>query len=103
MLNLKIDLVAACALVLPLLPGCGGNPPTSTDRPGAVFPLTDMGPRAYKGFSGGLYPGGNDAPAAHAAAGVQRARLVMPLDAAGNPSSSGKYVLLSMGMSNTTQ
>ncbi len=95
---------AACALVLPLLGGCGDDPPTSTDRPGALVPLMDMGQRTYKGFAGGLYPGGNDAPpAAHAAAGVQRAQLVAPLDAAGSPSPSGKYVLLSMGMSNTTQ
>lgn len=95
--------IAACALVVPLLTGCGSDSPTSTDRPGAVFPLTDMGQRTYKGFSGGLYLGGNDASAVHAAAGVQRAQLVAPLDAAGNPSASGTYVLLSMGMSNTTQ
>jgi hypothetical protein len=103
MLNLKLDLPAPCLLVLALLAGCGSSEPTSTDRPGALFALTDMGQRTYKGFSGGLYPSGNEAPAAHAAAGVQRGQLVAPLDAAGNPSPSGKYVLLSMGMSNTTQ
>lgn len=42
-----------------------------------------------------LYPGGNEPPSAHAAAGLARARSVAPLD--------GKYVLLSIGMSNTTQ
>jgi hypothetical protein len=93
---------AAYGLVSLSLVGCGGSP-TTTDRPDAVVPLIDMGQRTYKGFTGGLYPGGNDAPAAHAAAGVSRAQLVTPLDAAGTPSSSGKYVLLSVGMSNTTQ
>jgi hypothetical protein len=94
---------AACVFLLLLLAGCSGDAPTNTDRPGAVVALTDMGQRTYKGFTGGLYPGGNDAPAAHAAAGVQRAQLIVPLDAGGNPSPGGKYVLLSMGMSNTTQ
>jgi hypothetical protein len=101
--NLKIGLTAACVLVLPLLAACGSDRPTNADRPGALVALSDMGQRTYKGFTGGLYAGGNDAPPAHAAAGVQRGQLVAPLDAAGNPSPSGKYVLLSMGMSNTTQ
>lgn len=66
--------------------------------------LSDMGSSAYLGFPGGLYPGGSNAvPAQHNAAGLQRANAVQPLDVNGSPSPSGKIVLLSIGMSNTTQ
>jgi len=67
-------------------------------------PVTDMGTQTYLGFSGGLYPNGSNAPPAdHASAGLARAAAVQPLDTAGNPSPNGKIVLLSIGMSNTTQ
>jgi hypothetical protein len=42
-------------------------------------------------------------PAAHQNAGITQALAVQPLDLTGNPSPAGKYVLLSFGMSNTTQ
>jgi len=89
--------------------GCGGggsapqvpnNPPPVSAR----VPVSDLGANQYLGFSGGLYPGGsNTVPAAHHAAGVARANSVQPLDINGMPSASGKIVLLSIGMSNTTQ
>ncbi|MEO8636531.1 MAG: Ig-like domain-containing protein [Gemmatimonadales bacterium] len=66
-------------------------------------PLIDLGTSTYQGFVGNLYPGGNTPPAAHAAAGNAFAQGVVPLDASGQPSGSGKYVLLSIGFSNTTQ
>jgi hypothetical protein len=67
-------------------------------------PLSELGAGSYKGFPGGLYPGGsNSAPAAHAAAGIARAQGIVPRDTAGTPSPSGSIVLLSIGMSNTTQ
>lgn len=70
----------------------------------AMVPLNDLGTGSYLGFQGGLYPNGsNTMPAAHRNAGISKAQQVRTLDANGNPSPSGKYVLLSIGMSNTTQ
>src|SRR5258705_6481317 len=68
-------------------------------------PLDDLGAHLYLGqFPGGLYPGGSNAvPPSHAAEGLARAAAVQPLDTSGQPSASGLYVLLSIGMSNTTQ
>ncbi len=63
-----------------------------------------MGQGFYKGFSGGLYPQGeNLRPAAHEAAGLDRARAVQPLNQAGVPDPAGRIVFVSIGMSNTTQ
>ncbi|HEY3203663.1 MAG TPA: hypothetical protein VGL03_08380, partial [Thermoanaerobaculia bacterium] len=67
-------------------------------------PLTETGPAAYLGFSGGLYPDSrNTPPPAHAAAGAAHAAAIQPLDTNGNPDPSGKIALVSIGMSNTTQ
>jgi hypothetical protein len=68
-------------------------------------PINDLGSGLYLGqFQGGLYPGGaNQAPEAHAAEGLARALSIQPLDADGQPDPNGKYVLMSLGMSNTTQ
>lgn len=68
-------------------------------------PLPDMAAgTAYLGFEGGLYPGGiNTPPAAHHSAGVARGQAVVPRNTAGAPAPGGRYVLLSIGMSNTTQ
>ncbi len=68
----------------------------------AKVPLIDLG-GTYLGFGGRLYPGGNTSPASHTAAGAALARQVTPLDVNGQPSASGAYVLLSIGMSNATQ
>ncbi|HET9481672.1 MAG TPA: hypothetical protein VFP98_07950 [Candidatus Polarisedimenticolia bacterium] len=70
---------------------------------GAV-PLVDLGAGSYLGFEGGLYPGGSSLlPASHAVAADSHARVSL-LDPAGAPDAiDGKAVLLSIGMSNTTQ
>ena len=97
-------LVAACEGARPTgVDEPSNNPPVTTSPDTAMVALSDLVGRSYKGFAGGLYRDGNEPPAAHTAAGRERARLVRPLDAAGNPSTTGKYVLLSIGMSNTTQ
>jgi hypothetical protein len=69
-----------------------------------LVPLTELGQRMYQGFSGGLYPGGkNECPRDHEVAGLALAKQVQPLDTEGRPSPDGKIILLSVGMSNTTQ
>ncbi len=78
--------------------------PTPTPGPTTMVAITDMGSGTYLGFSGGLYPSSsNSMPAAHHAAGLGRANAIHPVDTNGNPDPAGKYVLLSIGMSNTTQ
>ena len=68
-------------------------------------PINDLGSGLYLGqYSGGLYPGGsNDAPPEHTTAGLARAGQIQPLDTLGDPDPNGRYVFLSIGMSNTTQ
>jgi hypothetical protein len=71
----------------------------------ALTPLNDLAGGLYLNqFQGGLYPNGsNDVPAAHAAEGLSRAVAIQPLNTLGEPSADGKYALVSIGMSNTTQ
>jgi len=92
---------------------CGGSsdgssssitPPEPAGADTVRVPLTDLGTSTYKGFVGGLYPnGGNQPPVSHVARGNAAAKLIQPLDPLGRPSPVGKYVLLSVGMSNVTQ
>ena len=67
-------------------------------------PLTDLGSGTYQGRTGGLYPNGSNArPGLHESEGLNRARAVVPMDRDGRPDPNGRYVLASLGMSNTTQ
>jgi len=77
--------------------------PASQARPNAqcsltatgLLPLTDMGSQRYRGYRGGLYPGGVNRPSAkYLKKGLAAARQVRPIN--------GKIVLLSIGMSNTS-
>jgi len=90
--------VAALAvLTITVLNGAPANAATKV-------PLNDLGTGTYLGFQGGLYPNGsNSMPAAHRTAGINKALRVRPVDTSGVPNPNGKYVMLSIGMSNTTQ
>src|SRR5574341_625576 len=67
-------------------------------------PLINLGTGTYKGFAGGLYPGGsNQPPTAYLQVGLAHAQAVKPLNRDGQPDANGRFVLLSIGMSNTTQ
>jgi len=99
---------------------CGGQPPVSPTQPATnspspaasgcartsvgLTPLDDLGSRLYQGQPGGLYPGGaRTMPASHLSSGLSLARAIAPLDAAGRSWTDGRYVFISIGMSNTTQ
>jgi hypothetical protein len=110
---------AAAAAALSI--ACGGDQtPTAPSAPAAsqppagatgcartsvgLRPLTDLGAATYQGQPGGLYgAGSNSRPPGHDAAGRALARAIGPRDAAGRPSADGRYVFISIGMSNTTQ
>lgn len=69
-----------------------------------MLALNDLGTGFYQGNTtygeGGLYPNGsNTRPTATAAAGLAFAQGIQPLDANGNPSPTGKYVLMAIGES----
>lgn len=78
-------------------------------------PLDDPFFRSYQGMEGGLYPGrSNTRPAAHEALGLREAGRVTALDLNGSPvwvnligsrgmGDTRRIVLLSIGMSNTTE
>lgn len=73
----------------------------STTR--GLIPLTQL-TGTYLGEPGGLYPGGSNlAPASHDSVGLHLASSFVALDTLGVPSSTGSWVLLSVGMSNCTQ
>src|SRR3954453_2128406 len=86
-------------------PGPGGLPAITGKESTGLVPLDQLKPgEKYKGFDGGLYGNGrNQPPEAHAKAAVAEAAKVVPLDGEGRPAAEGKVVLLSIGMSNTTQ
>jgi hypothetical protein len=73
--------------------------------PVGLVPLSDMtADDRHKGEDGGLYgEGRNEPPGEHFKAALKQAELIKPLDAQGKPSCDGKVVLISVGMSNTTQ
>jgi hypothetical protein len=67
-------------------------------------PLNDLGAALYRGKQGGLYPNGSNLrPLTHENAGLQIAKGIAPLNPSGQSDPNGRVVLVSIGMSNTTQ
>jgi hypothetical protein len=90
--------------VLAAAPLAAAQPPAGEARSAAecsqtstgLVPLTDLGKRRYRGHRGGLYPGGANQPSRrYLKQGLNAAKRVRPVN--------GRVVLLSIGMSNTTQ
>ncbi|GGY83546.1 hypothetical protein [Streptomyces omiyaensis] len=97
---------AVTAVGIALVPQPAGAAADCTYTSSGLVPLNDLGTGTYNGLTGGLYPGGSNVrPAAHTAAGADLAQnAVLPRNAAGQVDPvNGKVVLVSIGMSNTTQ
>ncbi len=86
--------------------GAGGKgPPFVKVDSSKLVPLSELGDKEYKdGYKGGFYPDGkNERPQDHEAAGLRFAKQIQPRSDAGKVHLKGKIVLLSVGMSNTSQ
>lgn len=66
-------------------------------------PFTDPFAKPYQGKAVGLYPDGNQPPAAFLDLGMQQSADIRPRDTTGAADPNGRIVLLSVGLSNTTQ
>jgi hypothetical protein len=87
------------------LGAAGKGPPFVKVDSSKLVPLNELGDKEYKdGYKGGFYPDGkNERPKDHEAAGLRFAKQIQPRSAAGKLDPQGKIVLLSVGMSNTSQ
>lgn len=96
--------ISAPALVL-CFAGALSHATDCTRTGTGLVPLNDLAQGLYLGrYQGGLYPGGrNDMPDGHEIAGIIRGNAVRPRTASGLVNNAGKYILLSIGMSNTSQ
>ena len=96
----RILLLASLALV----PVAAAQAPAGEARVSAectqvstgLVPLTDLGKRRWKGWQGGLYPGGVNRPSrAYLTRGLAAAKRVKPI--------KGRVVVLSLGIANAEQ
>jgi hypothetical protein len=99
-----LRLLALAALATTPLAAAQTQSPVGLGRIGAecsqtstgLVPLTDLGRRKYRGQRGGLYPNGlNQPPRQYLRQGLSAAKRVRPIN--------GRIVLLSIGLSHTTQ
>lgn len=63
------------------------------------IPIADMADKTFNGFSGNLYPDGNNIPIDHFTIGMERARHITPVNQQGQPDSNGYIGLLVLGYS----
>ncbi len=84
---------------------CNNTSVEAGDGSGPIIPITDLGTKYYLGAEqGGLYADGSNVDdSAHDAFGKSAASAIRPLDANGNPSPTGKYVFISVGLSMAQQ
>lgn len=91
----------------PSSPSSGVPPPAATGctrTSVGLTPISDLRGGTYRGQGGGLYPdGSNVRPGSHEAEGLARAHSLVPVDREGRADPGGRIVLVSIGMSNTTQ
>jgi len=84
---------------------CNNISVNAGDGSGPLVPISDLGANLYLGAeAGGLYANGSNLDdSAHDAYGQSAAAAIVPLDANGNYSPTGKYVFISVGLSVTQQ
>jgi hypothetical protein len=91
-----VILAVAAIFVLPSSGAVGRTGANCSGTSVSMTPLSDLGAHHYHGYTGGLYGNGKNAPsAAFLKTGLAAAKRLHPID--------GRLVLLSIGMSNTTQ
>lgn len=80
---------------------CNNISVNASDGSGPLVPITDLGTNWYLGAEeGGLYANGSNLDdSGHDAYGQSAAAAIVPLDANGNYSPTGKYVFVSIGLS----
>ena len=90
-------------LILCTTSSSSGQIPACSVTTVGYTPINVLGTGTFRGFQGGLYPGGsNTRPVIHNNNGVTISHNILPLDTAGNYDPvNGKIVLMSVGMSNT--
>lgn len=66
---------------------------------GQHVPILDLSQQTFSGFTGGLYPNGNEIPNAHYTKGMSLSAQIMPRNAAGQTDANGSIGLLILGYS----
>jgi len=81
-----------------------GDPSIAKGETTGYTPLTNKSDAKYKDYTFGLYGDGqNTPPAEHLKHAMTASKQIQPLNQDGKPAADGKIVIMSVGMSNTTQ
>lgn len=105
--NNLMFIISIVVMIIAMESGCSSDNSNSVNTVtdfSNLIPIMDMSSsETYNGEEGGLYGmGSNDPPANHFSTAQNISREITPLDENGNPSSDGKIVFISIGMSNTS-